>query len=170
MGQAENTGGDRESETLLIRASLLIRSIGAAGYVFWGVYGRLFKIYDRTDACGRFLQILEERGAELNIPGRSFASDRFAASHPCQEKRRFTVRSGTCSILYGGKIKIDGRQHKLLFKISGFAGDTQDVHFVFALLRHLAEAGVTIYGIETTDDRVQCMMQRRFEAIENISE
>lgn len=173
----------------------------ADGYVFWGAHGRLFKIYDCTAACGRFLQILEERGAELNIPGRSFASDRFAASHPCQEKRRFTVRSGTCSILYGGKIKINGRlltlqrpfrkevscdvselgeakikenkeghisvrlysrQHKLLFKISGFAGDTQDVHLVFALLRHLAENDVVIYGIEKTDDRVQCMLQQRF--------
>lgn len=35
------------------------------GYVFWGAHGRLFKIYDCTAACGRFLQILEERGAEL---------------------------------------------------------------------------------------------------------
>lgn len=59
-------------------------------------------------------------------------------------------------------IKIFNNNHRLLFKISGSAGDCQDTHFVFALLRHLKESGVPLKGMEKVGEIVKCMMTNRF--------
>lgn len=79
------------------------------GYVFTGTGGRLFKIYDYNPSCVRLLQELERRGVELDIPGRAFAGAQLERSHPCLEKRRFTVRSASFSLRFGGKLTVDGR-------------------------------------------------------------
>lgn len=83
------------------------------GYVFMGKTEKLFKLYNYYASCEPLFLELERRGVELDVPGRPFGSGRTAALHPCLEKRRFIVRSCNCSLFYGGKIKIEGRN--LLF-------------------------------------------------------
>lgn len=171
------------------------------GLVVMGAEGRLFTIYDCNAQCDIFMQELELRGVELDIPGREFGSSRISAAHPCMEKRHFTVRSGYCSVRYGGRIEIEGRKFtvhrlfgkeikglvsdlrevrmkenkenllairiylqngKLLFKVAGSSKDGLDSRCVFALLRHLKEAGIPLKGIEKADEGVQCLMRHRY--------
>lgn len=79
------------------------------GLAFMGACGRLFKVYEYSASCEKLLQELERRGVELDIPGRAFAFSQMEKSHPCLEKRRFTVRSASLSLRFGGKLTIDGR-------------------------------------------------------------
>lgn len=175
------------------------------GLVIMGAEGKLFTIYDCNAQCGLFMQELEFRGVELDIPGCEFGSARISAFHPCMEKRHFTVRSGYCSIRFGGRMEIEGRKFtiyrllnrkmkaavsdlkevrirenkermlairiygkngKLLFKVSGSSKDGLDSRCVFALLRHLKEAGIPLIGIEKTDEGVQCLMRNRYVSMQ----
>lgn len=171
------------------------------GLVVVGAQGTLFKIYECNEPCRLFMQQLEMRGVELDIPGREFGSARMAAHHPCMEKRHFTVRSGYCSVRFGGRMEIEGRKYavhrllkngieglvsdlkevrikenkesllairiygkngRLLFKVAGTSKDYLDSRCVFALLRHLKEAGIPLIGIDKADEGVQCLMQNRY--------
>lgn len=188
MDQAENTGvgKDREGETLLIRASLFIRSIGAAGVVF-GCLMSFFCYSDylrgnETASVGLalcFLLLPGILGIFLILYGCRFVvvnGEDIVVRDIMLRRRCYRVDEivkvtwNVDGYVFWGTISIRlySRQHKLLFKISGFAGDAQDVHLVFALLRHLAENDVVIYGIEKTDDRVQCMLQQRFVGAEAV--
>ena len=45
------------------------------GFLFSGSTGKLFKIYGYCPDCKRLFELLEERGAQVDLPGRMFGRD-----------------------------------------------------------------------------------------------
>lgn len=101
-------------------------------------------------------------GGKIKVEGPKLLFCRYFQKEVC-----CTVRELTEVLI---KEKKDGRiiisifyqNHRLLFKINGSAGDHQDTHFIFALVRHLKEAGVPLKGMEKVSEDVHCMMRKRF--------
>lgn len=82
----------------------------ADGCAFIGHQGKLFKVYDYGCSCETLLEELEMRGVEVDIPGRVFGASGIAASHPCPDKRHFTVRFTAWSAHAVGRLEVKGRE------------------------------------------------------------
>lgn len=80
------------------------------GFVFSGSTGKLFKIYDYCPDCKRLFELLEERGAQVDLPGRMFSPEQTAAAHPDPDKRRFLVWTSPWLPKEVSKIEVRGRQ------------------------------------------------------------
>ena len=80
------------------------------GFLFSGSTGKLFKIYDYCPDCKRLFELLEERGAQVDLPGRMFSPEQTAAVHPDPDKRRFLVRTSPWLPKEVSKIEVRGRQ------------------------------------------------------------
>lgn len=80
------------------------------GFVFSGSTGKLFKIYDYGADCKLLLDILEERGVQMDLPGQILSPEQIAADHPCPDKRRFTVWASPWLPKGVSGIEVRGRQ------------------------------------------------------------
>lgn len=79
-------------------------------FVFAGDTGKLFQIYDYSPDCKLLLDILEERGAQMDLPGQIFSPEQIAADHPCPDKRRFMVLTSPWLPKGVSRIEVTGRQ------------------------------------------------------------
>ena len=80
------------------------------GFLFSGSTGKLFKIYGYCPDCKRLFELLEERGAQVDLPGRMFSPEQTAAAHPDPDKRRFLVWTSPWLPKEVSKIEVRGRQ------------------------------------------------------------
>ena len=77
---------------------------------FYRASGKAFKVYDYGCSCETLLEELEMRGVEVDIPGRVFGASGIAASHPCPDRRHFTVRFTAWSVHAVGRLEVKGRE------------------------------------------------------------